>query len=109
MGKMFDAMNTYYDSHSDAIAYQIPKLSCSPERNSVVGKNHPEYHFIYYRPKHTTEMKDALAQVKAMFKTKGVKNGYDVYHSGFGSEESFNMVSICGGEELDIAQEGERK
>jgi len=43
-------------------------------------------------------MKDGMAQVKAMFKTKGVKNGYDVYHSGFGSEESYYMISLFGGD-----------
>ena len=42
-----------------------------------------------------------------MFKAKGVKNGYEVYHSGFGSDESYYMVAIAGASEMDIVQDGE--
>ena len=31
-------------------------------------------------------MKEAMTKVKEMFEAKGVKNGYEVYHSGFGSD-----------------------
>jgi hypothetical protein len=47
MGNMFDAMNTCYDSHSDAIIHQIQGVSYSPEGHSLAGKNPHEYDFIY--------------------------------------------------------------
>lgn len=106
MDKMFDEMNDCYDSHSDAIVHLKPELSYIPEGYSAEGKNHREYHFLYYSPTNAKEMKEGMAKVKEMFKTKGVKNGYEVYHSGFGSEESYYMVSISGHDDLDIAQGG---
>ncbi len=106
MGKMFDEMNECYDSHSDAIVHLSTELSYIPEGYSTKGQNHREYHFLYYAPKNAKEMNVAMAKIKEMFKTKGVKNGYEVYHSGFGSEESYYMVAIAGDDDLAIAQEG---
>ncbi|WP_296386948.1 hypothetical protein [Winogradskyella sp.] len=106
MGKMFNEMDDCYDSHSNAVVHLKPELSYRPEGYSTQGKNHREYHFLYYSPKNAKEMKESMAKVKEMFKTKGVKNGYDVYHSGFGSEESYYMVSISGDDDLSIAQGG---
>lgn len=106
MSEMFDEMNDCYDSHSDAIVYYLPALSYIPEGYSTEGKNHREYHFLYYAPKDGKEMREAMTKVKEMFKTKGVKNGYEVYHSGFGSEESYFMVAIAGEDDLAIAQGG---
>ena len=106
MGKMFNEMDDCYDSHSNAVVHFKPELSYIPEGYNDEGKNHREYHFLYYSPKNAKEMKEGMAKVKEMFKTKGVKNGYSVYHSGFGSEGSYYMVSISGKDDLDIAQGG---
>ena len=106
MGKMFNEMDDCYDSHSNAIIHYNADLSYRPNGYNDQGKNHREYHFLYYSPKNAKEMREGMAKVKEMFKTKGVKNGYDVYHSGFGSEESYYMVSISGDDDLDIAQLG---
>lgn len=107
LGKMFDEMDDCYDSHSDSVVHYVSDLSYIPEDYSTADKNHREYHFLYYAPKNGKEMKDAMSKVKEMFATKGVKNGYEVYHSGFGSEESYYMVSISGSDDLAIAQGGE--
>ncbi|WP_299126107.1 hypothetical protein [uncultured Winogradskyella sp.] len=107
MGEMFNEMDDCYDSHSDSVIHLMPELSYIPEGYSTEGKNHREYHFLYYSPKNAKEMKEGMAKVKEMFKTKGVKNGYSVYHSGFGSEESYYMVSVAGSSDLSIAQGGE--
>ena len=107
MGKMFNEMDECYDSHSDEIIHYIPSLSYMPEGYSTAGKNEREYHFMYYSPKHSKQMNEAMANVKKMFKDKGVKNGYQVYHSGFGSEENYYMVSIAGESDLAIVQGGE--
>lgn len=106
MGKMFNEMADCYDSHSNEVVHLKPDLSYIPDGYSTKDKNHREYHFLYYSPKNAKKMKEAMAKVKEMFKTKGVKNGYEVYHSGFGSEESYYMVSISGDDDLDIAQGG---
>lgn len=106
LGKLFDKMDDCYDSHSDSVVHYIPSLSHIPEGYSTAGKNHREYHFLYYSPKHGKEMNTAMANVKKMFAEKGVKNGYEVYHSGFGSEESYYMVAIAGTDDLSVAQGG---
>ena len=106
LGKLFDKMNDCYDSHSDSVVHYIPDLSHIPEGYSTEGKNHREYHFLYYSPKHSKDMSTAMKNVKKMFAEKGVKNGYEVYHSGFGSEESYYMVAIVGTDDLAIAQGG---
>nr|WP_321235252.1 hypothetical protein [uncultured Psychroserpens sp.] len=104
--KLFDDMNQCYDSHSNAIVHHSPELSYIPEGYSSEGKNHREYHFLYYPPKHGKAMKEAMGKVKELFKSKGIKNGYNVYHSGFGSEESYYMVSIAGKDDVSIAMGG---
>ncbi|OUS00013.1 hypothetical protein A9Q86_11255 [Flavobacteriales bacterium 33_180_T64] len=104
--KLFNDMDECYDSHSDAIVYHLTSLSYHPEGFSTDGKNHREYHFLYYAPKDAKAMKEAMAEVKNLFKAKGVKNGYDVFHSGFGSDESYYMVSIAGTDDIAIAKGG---
>ena len=105
-GAMFDKMNECYDSHSNSITHYIPALSYNPEGYSSEGKNQREYHFLYYAPKDGGAMYEAMKAVKDMFAAKGVKNGYQVYHSGFGDEESYFMVSIAGEDDVAIAQGG---
>lgn len=105
-GKLFDDMDQCYDSHGNAVVHHLPNLSYRPEGYSTEGKNYREYHFLYYSPKNGKALEEAITKIKDLFKTKGVKNGYDVYHSGFGSEESYYMVSIAGVDDIDIATTG---
>ena len=107
MTEMFDEMDDCYDSHGNEIVHYMANLSYIPEGYSTEGKNQREYHFLYYAPKNSKAMNEAMGKVKEMFKAKGVKNGYEVYHSGFGSDESYYMVAIAGASEMDIVQDGE--
>jgi hypothetical protein len=104
--QLFTSMNKCYDSHSDSIAYHIPALSYMPEGFNKEGKNYREYHFIYYTPQNSEAMYNAMKKVKDIFKAKGVKNGYDVYHSGFGDKESYFLVSIPALDSVEKAQNG---
>jgi hypothetical protein len=97
LGEMFDEMDDCYDSHSDAIVHYIPNLSYIPEGYDTSGKNYRD----------GQAMNEAMKKVKDLFTTKGVGNGYEVYHSGFGSEESYYMVAISGDSEMAIAKGGE--
>ena len=107
MGKMFDEMDECYDSHSDAVVHYIPELSYIPEGYNTEGKYYREYHFLYYAPKNAKELNEAMKKVKEMYETKGIKSGYEVYHSGFGSDESYIMVAIAGTDGLAIETGGE--
>lgn len=104
--ELFNKMDECYDSHSDSVVHLVSDLSYMPEGYSTEGKNHREYHFLYYAPKDGKAMKDAMANVKALYKSKNIKNGYEVYHSGFGSEESYFMVAVSGKDDIEVAQGG---
>ena len=103
---MFSKMDECYDSHHDNIVYRIDELSYMPEGYSTAGKNFREYHFLYYSPRHSKAMNEAMAGVKKMFASSNIKNGYEVYHSGFGDDESYYMVAVSGDDALSIAQGG---
>jgi len=103
---MFDKMDECYDSHGNSIVHYIPELSYNPEGYSSKGKNFREYHFLYYAPKDAKAMREAMKGVKDMFAAKGIKNGYSVLHSGFGSEQNYYMVAISGEDDVEIAQGG---
>lgn len=104
---MFEKMDECYDSHSNSIVHYLPKMSYHPEsEGSMEGKNHREYHFLYYAPKNAKAMKEGMMEIHDMFKNRNIKNGYSVYHSGFGSPESYYMVSISAKDGLEIAQNG---
>lgn len=51
-------------------------------------------------------MNEAMVNIKEMFKSKNIKNGYEVYHSGFGSDETYYMVAISGENHMSTAQIG---
>lgn len=106
-GAMFSKMNECYDKHSDQIVHYIPELSYNPDGYSRDGMNFREYHFLYYHPQNGEALGNAMESVKKMFEAKGIKNGYNVYHSGFGSDENYFMVSVSGKNSLDVAQTGE--
>lgn len=105
-GKLFSDMDQCYDSHGNAVIHHLPKLSYRPDAYTTEGKNFREYHFLYYSPKNGKALEEAIMKIKELFQSKGVKNGYDVYHSGFGSEESYYMVSVAGEDNMDIAMIG---
>lgn len=106
-GAMFSKMDECYDKHGTQIVHYIPELSYNPAGYSTKGMNFREYHFLYYHPQNGKALGDAIKNIKDMFEAKGVKNGYNVYHSGFGSHESYFMVAVAGKNSLDVAQTGE--
>lgn len=106
-GAMFKKMNECYDSHTDYIVHYSPELSYQPENTSPSDGNYREYHFMYYAPKDSEGMYEGMKAIKELFKSKGISNGYSVFHSGFGSPDSYYMVAVSGENELELAQNGQ--
>ncbi|AXT20176.1 hypothetical protein D7030_03415 [Flavobacteriaceae bacterium AU392] len=105
--QLFNKMDECYDSHTDNVVHYIPELSFNPESaESIEDKNHREYHFLYYAPKNEAAITEAMKAVKALFEAKGIKNGYSIYKSGFGSPESYYMVSVAAKDGVEMAQTG---
>ncbi|NNE30993.1 MAG: hypothetical protein HKN40_01355 [Winogradskyella sp.] len=106
LSNMLAEMDQCYDSHYDYVIHHSADLSYLPKGYSTEGKSTREYHFLYYSPKNAAAMKEAMAGIKNVYKTKGIKNGYNVYHSGFGSEEAYYMVEVAGEDTTSIAMGG---
>lgn len=106
-GKIFDTMNECYDSHSNHISHYLDGLSYHPESAEYTDEDtHLEYHFLYYTPKNRSAIWKAMKAVKDLFVAKNITNGHSVYHSGYGSEESYYLVVIRAENGLEIAQNG---
>ena len=103
---LFKRMNECYDSHYSHISHYLDGLSYHPEGHSNEGKNYFEHHFLYYKPSNASAMGKAMKGVKDLFTSKDIKNGYSVYHSGYGSEEAYFLVVIRAKDDLEIAQNG---
>lgn len=108
MDEMFGEFDTCYDTYSTEIVYHMPELSYTPKDYNTEGKHNREYHFLYYSPKHGDDIKDGMKKIKELFEEKGIDNGYQVYHSGLGSNGNYYMVSVSGSSNLEIAETGDK-
>jgi len=108
---IFKRFDECYDSHTNYIVRKVDDLSYSAGETgkpSEYGKsgNYREYHFLYYAPKNYKNLKEAMKEVKDLYKKKHSKISYSIYQSGFGNPESYFLVAISGEDELDIATRG---
>mgnify|MGYP001816599699 FL=1 len=107
-GKIFEDYNKCYDSHSDFIITLSESLTYMPEGISQTqeGQNHRKYYYIYFTPENTKTVYDGRKGVKDMFASKGSKEYYRVYRSGFGNPENYYLVAISSKDEVDAATRG---
>ncbi|MEW4924573.1 hypothetical protein [Algibacter sp. 2305UL17-15] len=104
-GEMFERFNKCYDSHGTYTMSSVKDLSYSaPEGTDMSDQNYRKWILIYYKPKNAAKLKEGMKAVKDMFTEKGSKEYYNVYHSGFGSMDSYYLVSISAKDEVDSAQ-----
>jgi hypothetical protein len=107
-GKIFEDYNKCYDSHSDFIITLSESLTYMPEGISQTqeGQNHRKYYYIYFTPENAKTVYDGMKGVKDMFASKGSKEYYRVYRSGFGNPENYYLVAISSKDEVDAATRG---
>ena len=107
-GDMFDRFDKCYDSHSDYILILDEKLSYQPDGLNMEpeGQNYRKWFYMYYTPENGKSVREGMKAVKDMFASKGSKEHYRVYRSGFGCPESFYLVSVSAKDEVDSAQRG---
>ncbi len=111
MGDKFtDLFNRYdacYSSHGNYIVVSVDELSYMPEgaSESLEGQNYRKWFFMYYPPKHAKKVKEGMKAVRDMFASKGSKQYYRVYRSGFGAMENYYMVSVASKDEIEGAKE----
>jgi hypothetical protein len=107
-GNIFKNFNTCYDKHGDYILTLDENLTYMPEgvTQTPEGENYRKFYFIYYKPENQGALYEAMTGVKELFKTKGSKEHYRVYRSGFGVTDSYYMVAISAKDEIDSATRG---
>lgn len=102
---MFKRFDQCYDSHGDYIVRRVDDLSYrAPEGTDVSDENFRKWIFMYYKPKNAAKVKEGMKAVKDMFKSKGSKEYYTIYQGGFGTMQSYYLVSVPAKSEVDSAQ-----
>ncbi len=107
-GNMFKNFNTCYDKHGDYVLILDEGLSYMPEgiTQTPEGENYRKFYFLYYKPENQGKLGEAMKGVKDLFASKGSKEYYRVYRSGFGVTDSYYMVAVAAKDEIDSATRG---
>lgn len=107
-GNMFKNFNTCYDKHGDYVLVLDEGLTYMPEglTQTPEGENYRKFYFLYYKPENQGKLREAMKGVKDLFASKGSKEYYRVYHSGFGVTDSYYMVAVAAKDEVDSATRG---
>lgn len=105
-GKLFDRFDKCYDSHGSYIIVLDEELTYMPEGISQTqeGQDYRDYYFIHFTPENAKNLREAMKGVKEMFASKGSKNHYRIYRTGFGQMDSYYMVAMSSKDAVDSAQ-----
>ena len=107
-GNIFKNFNTCYDKHGDYVLVLDENLTYMPEgvTQTPEGENYRKFYFLYYKPENQGKLREAMKNVKDLFASKGSKEYYRVYRSGFGVTDSYYMVAVSSKDEADSAIRG---
>jgi hypothetical protein len=102
---MFERFNKCYDSHGGYVITLDEDLTYMPDgfTQTPEGQNYRKFIYLYYKPKNQGKLKEGMKAIKEMFESKGSKEHYRIYSSGFGTMESYYMVAIAYKDEIDSA------
>ena len=105
-GKLFERFDKCYDSHGTYIITLDEELTYMPEGFSQIqdGQDYRNYYFIHYTPENRKNLREAIKGVKEMFASKGSKNYYRIYRTGFGAMDNYYLVAVSCKDEIDSAQ-----
>ncbi len=105
MTALFNRMDKCYDVEHDYVIHLDKSLSYMPDgiTQTPEGKDYRMFHYLYVTPGNRAMVKDKMKAVKAMFESKGSKEYYRVYKSGFGTRGEFYMVAIAAKDAIDHA------
>lgn len=105
---MFRQFNTCYDKHGDYVLMLDEGLTYMPDgiTQTPEGENYRKFYFLYYTPENQRKLTEAMRAVKETFASKGSKEYYRVYRSGFGVIDSYYMVAVSAKDEMDSAARG---
>lgn len=104
-GDIFKRFNTCYDKHGDYVLVLDEGLSYMPDgmTQTPEGEDYRKFYFLYYTPETQGKLWEAMKGIKDLFVSKGSKEYYRVYRSGFGITDSYYMVAVSSKDEIDSA------
>ena len=107
--KLFEEMDTCYDSHGNYIVLLNKDLTYMPDGLTIdtSDQNYRKWHFIYVSPENKAEMTKKMKAVKDLFVAKNSKMHYRVYQNGFGQMDNYFLVVISAKDQLDFAQKAQ--
>jgi hypothetical protein len=107
-GDIFKRFNTCYDKHGDYVLILDEALSYMPDgmTQTPEGEDYRKFYFLYYTPDNQGNLWEAMKGIKDLFASKGSKEYYRVYRSGFGITDSYYMVAVASKDEIDSATRG---
>ena len=107
-GKLFDEFDKCYDSHNDYVIVLDEALTYMPDGISMTqeGQDYRRWIYMYYTPENSKKVREGMKAVKELFASKGSKEHYRVYRSGFGCSENFYLVAVSAKDEIDSAVRG---
>lgn len=104
--EMMNGFNGTYAKHGDYVISMDKDLTYMPDgiTQTPEGENYRKFYYIHYAPENAAAIKDAMKGVKDFFASKGSKSHYRVYHSSFGTMDSYFLVAVSAKDAIDMAQ-----
>lgn len=105
-GDMMSGFDGTYDRHGSYVIVMDKELCYMPEglTQTPEGQNYRKFYYVYYKPEHGSEMREAMKGIKDLFEAKKSKVHYRVYRSGYGTMDEFYMVAVAAKDPVDMAQ-----
>ncbi len=96
LAALWTRFNKCYDKHGSYLVELMSDLSYMPNGMTVTteGQNYRKYHYFYVTPANSKAVADKLKEIKALFASKGSKEHYRIYHSGFGTMGEYYMAAV---------------
>lgn len=106
MSALFKRMDKCYDIEHDYVLTLDNDLSYMPEgiTQTPQGQDYRKFHYLHVAPGNRAVVKEKVKAIKDLFASKGSKQYYRVYRSGFGTRGEFYMVAVAAKDPVDLAE-----
>lgn len=103
---LFKRFNACYDTHGDYVVYLNNELTYMPETATTVPEDetYRKWHFLYVAPSNIQKLKEKMKELKALYAKKGAKQGYRIFHNGFGNMGDYYVAVLSAKDAEDYAK-----
>jgi hypothetical protein len=107
LSALFAKMDKCYDVEHDYLIYLDKDLSYMPEglTQTPEGQDYRKFYYLYVTPANRAAVKEKMKAVKNLFASKGSKEYFRIYHSGFGTRGEFYMAAVAAKDAEDYAKQ----